>query len=82
VPGVVGDLLEAFGPVVPAAGEYGDGFVGEMHLDAIPVELDLMNPALAGWHAVDRGRRRGLSALAPSASGFLRWKAIATPGAD
>ncbi|MET3966735.1 hypothetical protein ABID62_002799 [Bradyrhizobium sp. S3.9.1] len=42
-----GDLLEAFGPVVPAAGEYGDGFVGEMHLDAIAVKLDFMDPAFA-----------------------------------
>jgi hypothetical protein len=37
-----------------AAGEHGDRFVGEMHLDAVAVELDLMDPTFAGGHAVDR----------------------------
>ena len=48
VPGVVGDLPEALGPVVAAPGEDLDGLVGEMDLDAVAVELDLVNPALAG----------------------------------
>jgi hypothetical protein len=41
-----------------AAGEHGDRLIGEMHLDAVAVELDLMDPAFAGRHAVDR-RRQG-----------------------
>ena len=60
VPGVVGDLAETIGPVVAAAGEDLDGFVGEVDLDPVAVELDLMNPALAGRHLLDRGRQRGL----------------------
>jgi len=32
-----------------------DRLVHQVNLDAVAVELDLMNPALAGWHAVDRG---------------------------
>jgi hypothetical protein len=30
-----------------------------MNLDAVAVELDLVNPALVGWHLVDRCRQRG-----------------------
>ena len=45
----------------------------EVDLHAVAVELDFVNPYLAGWHAV---------ALTPSASGFFRWKAMATPGED
>ena len=59
VPGVVGDLLEAVGPVVAAAGEDLHGLVGEMDLDPVAVELDLVNPALAGRHLLDRCRQRG-----------------------
>ena len=46
VPGIVGDLLEAFGPVVAAPGEDLDGLVGEVDLDPIAVELDLVKPAV------------------------------------
>ena len=45
VPGVVGDLLEAVGPVVAAPGEDLDRLVGEMDLDPVAVELDFVNPA-------------------------------------
>ena len=50
VTGVVRDLLEAMGPVMAPAGEDLDGSVPKMDLDAVAVELDLVNPALAGWH--------------------------------
>ena len=81
VPGVVGDLLEAFGPVVAAAGEDLDGLVGEVDLDAVAVELDLVDPALAGRHLLDRrasagSMKPGRGALTPIAAGFLRWKAM------
>ncbi|MET4038206.1 hypothetical protein ABIB94_009307, partial [Bradyrhizobium sp. JR7.2] len=47
-------------------------FVGEVDLHAVAVELDFVNPSLAGWHAVGRGGvrsdrlgavRRALSSL-------------------
>ena len=60
VPGVVGDLLEAVGPVVAPAGEYLDGLVGQMDLDAVAVELDLVDPARAGRHLLDRRCQRRL----------------------
>ena len=52
-----GDLLEALGPVVTAAGEDLDRLVGQMDLDPVAVELDFVNPALAGRHLLDRGRQ-------------------------
>ena len=55
MPGVIGNLLETLGPVVAAPCEDLDGFVGEMDLHAVAVELDFVNPSLAGWHAVGRG---------------------------
>ena len=57
VPSVVGDLLEAVGPVVAAAGENLDRLVGEVDLDPVAVELDFVNPALSGRHLLDRGRQ-------------------------
>jgi hypothetical protein len=53
VPGLVGDLLEAFGPVVATAGEDLDRAVHKMDLDAIPIEFDLMYPAVAAGHLLD-----------------------------
>jgi len=53
-PGVVGDLLEAIGPVVTAAGEDLHGFVRQMDLDAVAIELDFMNPSRSGRHLLDR----------------------------
>ena len=52
-----GDLLEAVGPVVAAPGEDLDRLVGQVDLDAVAVELDFVNPALAGRHLLDRGRQ-------------------------
>jgi hypothetical protein len=60
VPCVGGDLLEAVGPIVAAPGEHLDLGVGEMDLDAIAVELDLVDPAIAAGRLVDRGCKRGL----------------------
>jgi hypothetical protein len=40
-----------------AAGEHLYGLVHELHLDAVTVELDLVDPALAAWHLPDRCRR-------------------------
>jgi hypothetical protein len=53
VEGIVGDLLETFGPVVAAAGKNPRGFIGELQLHPVAVELDLMDPALARWHPLD-----------------------------
>ena len=50
VPGVVGDLLEAMGPVMAAPGEDLDGLVGQVDLDAVAVELDFVDPAVSGRH--------------------------------
>ena len=57
VPGVVGDLLEAVGPVVAAPGEDLDRLVGQVDLDPVAVELDFVDPARSGRHLVDRGRQ-------------------------
>ena len=60
VPGIVGDFLETVRPVVSAAGKYLDGLVGQVNLDPVAVELDLMDPALSGQHLCDRGSQRQL----------------------
>jgi hypothetical protein len=84
VPGVVGDLPDALGPVVAAPGEDLDRFIGEVHLDAIAVELDLVDPAIAAGYAADRGRQRRLDksgerrALTPIAAGFFRGAMVYT----
>lgn len=77
MPCIVGDLAEAFGPVMPAPGEYLHLGVGPMHLDAVTVELDLVDPALTGRNLLNRCRQRasmepGSGALLPIFSGFLR----------
>ena len=46
--GVGRDLLEAVGPVVASPGEDLDVLVGDVELNAVAVELDLVKPALAG----------------------------------
>jgi hypothetical protein len=40
------------------AGEHRGALVRDVELDAVAVELDLMNPSLARQHLVDRGRQR------------------------
>jgi hypothetical protein len=54
----VGDQLEAFSPIVASPGEHAHGFVSDMKLDTIAIELDFVDPAGAGWHLVDRLRQR------------------------
>src|SRR5207247_1544759 len=58
VPGIGRDLSETVRPIIAASGEHFDGGVPEMDLDAIAVELDLMEPTLAGGHLVNRCRQR------------------------
>jgi hypothetical protein len=58
--GVVTKLAEAPGPVITPPGEYLDGVVMDVELDAIAVELDLVDPAIAARHSVDRTRQRRL----------------------
>jgi hypothetical protein len=53
VPRIVGSLLETVRPIVAAPGENLDAIIGEMDLDAVAVELYLMDPALAARHFVD-----------------------------
>jgi hypothetical protein len=53
VPSVGYDFLEAVGPIVTSTGEYSNGLIYNVHLDAVAVELNLMNPSLAGWHLAD-----------------------------
>ena len=77
VPGIVGDLLEAVGPVVAPPGEDLGRLVGQMDLDPVAVELDFVNPALSGRHLLDRGCQgrfdeAGQGAFTPMAAGFLR----------
>jgi hypothetical protein len=77
VPGVVGDLADALGPVVAAPGKDLDGFVHQMNLDT--VELDRVNPALAGRHVLGRGRQgrrdeSGVGRLPANRRTSLRWK--------
>jgi hypothetical protein len=54
MPSVIGDLLEALGPIVATPGQYLDAFVGEVDLDPVAVELDLVDPGFAAWDPLDR----------------------------
>ncbi len=86
VPCVVGDLPEAPRPIVAATGVDGHGLIRQVHLNAITVELDLVNPPLARGDPLDRGGqrrfdkagkgrldadRRGLPAASRIEAGFL-----------
>jgi hypothetical protein len=53
MPSVGDDLPEAIGPVITSPGENLRRPVSQVDLDAVTVELDLVNPARAGWHAVN-----------------------------
>ena len=55
MPSVGGDLPEAVGPVIAAPGENFCRSLSQVNLDAVAIELDLMNPARAQWHPVNRG---------------------------
>jgi hypothetical protein len=54
MPCVVGNFLESLGPIVAAPGEHGDRRVFDVDLHPITIELDLVQPALARWHLIDR----------------------------
>jgi hypothetical protein len=74
VPRLVGDVFEAFGPIVTATGEDLDGFIGEVELHAVAVELDLVKPAFAGGtfsieEASAGSMKSGKGALTPTAAG-------------
>ena len=58
--GVVGDLFETLGPVMPIAGEDCDAFVGEVQLHPVAVKFDFVDPAFAGRYLFDRRRQRRL----------------------
>jgi hypothetical protein len=45
---------------LPRPGENLDGLVHQVNLDAVAVEFDLVDPAIAGRHLLDRCRQRGL----------------------
>jgi hypothetical protein len=47
-------FLKRPGPVVAAPREDVDGFVGEVDLHAVAVQLDLVNPSLGRRHSVAR----------------------------
>jgi hypothetical protein len=53
VPGVGGHFLEPVCPVVAAAGVDPHLGVLQVHLLAVTVEFDLVNPALAGGHSLN-----------------------------
>lgn len=80
VPRVVGDFLEAVGPVVSAAGEDIYGFVRPVHLHAVAVELDLVNPPLSlGTRSIEDASagsmNPGNGVLRPMIAGFARGNA-------
>jgi hypothetical protein len=80
VPSIIGDFPETLGPVIAASAEYLDRDVPEMDLDAVAVELDLVEPArAAGIFSIDvasaGSMKPGNAALTPMAARFLRWNA-------
>ena len=73
MPGVLGDLPDALCPVMSAAREDRDGFVGEMDLDAVTVELDLVGSSTFSIEDASAGLTKpGRDALTVIASVFLR----------
>jgi hypothetical protein len=73
----VGDFLETVRPITPAPGEDLDGLVGQVDLDAVAVELDLVDPARSGGtlsieDAKAGSTKPGNGALTPIGSDFLR----------
>jgi hypothetical protein len=59
VPGVIGDIPETPGPIVATAGENLEGLVHQVNLARVAVEFDLVDPAIAGRHFLDRRRQCG-----------------------
>jgi hypothetical protein len=55
--GIVRNLAEALRPVVTVAGKHLGGVVGDVKLKAIAIELNLMNPGVAGRDLFNRSRQ-------------------------
>jgi len=55
VPGIVSNLSEAFSPVMTAPSKDFHRLVHDVHLDAVAIELDFVEPSLAARHLLDRG---------------------------
>jgi hypothetical protein len=77
VPSVGSHLLEAICPIIAAAGVDANLGILQMYLDAVAIELDLVNPARSGRDPFDReakagSMKPGKGALTPIAAGFLR----------
>jgi hypothetical protein len=71
---IAGDLLEPAGPVVAAASENRGALVGDVELDAVAVELDLMDPPLAFRHLVNRRRQGRLDEAGEGRLDADRWR--------
>jgi hypothetical protein len=79
VPSIGRDLSETVGPVVAAPGEHLDGGIPEMDLDPVAVELDFMNPALAGRCLVNRSCQSGFDKAGEGgldATGWQLWPGV------
>jgi hypothetical protein len=77
VPSVIGDLAKTVRAIMAAPGENLDCPVGDVELDAVTVEIDLVDLPLTSRHRLDLGRQCRLDearvgALMPSAAGFRR----------
>jgi hypothetical protein len=70
MPGIVGDLLKAMGPIMAATRENLNRFVDQMDLDAIAVELDLVAAVKKAAKKVGNSRKRVEKRL-----GRSRWPA-------
>jgi hypothetical protein len=80
VPGIISNLAEAFGPVVTAARENLHGLVNDVHLDAIAIELDFVEPTLAAGHLLDRRRQRRFDEARITTLGADGWLIFALEG--
>ena len=80
VPGVVGNLAEAVRPVVTAPREDFHRLIDEVHLDAVAVELDLVEPAFAAGHLLDRRRQCWLDEARVERLGADGWRLFALEG--
>jgi hypothetical protein len=58
--GIGGHLAKTLGPVVAAAGEHARGFVCDVQLHPVAIELDFMEPTVAARHLSYLGRERRL----------------------
>src|SRR5262249_16683422 len=79
----LGDLFEAMGPVELLARQKTHPPMIEPRLDAVAVELDLVNPIPTPWrHAVQRGKAWRHEIRKPSSPPFGGRRARAAPRGD